>query len=1575
MRVTSRPEIPSSFDRLAADEHFLDRHTDFESLTDDQFVRRFLEPAMWRVLDFPETAWWGHLQFMFAAIDLIRPRRFVELGSHHGTSFFAANQAAQRAGITMEALAVDSWEGEQHTGEYDDSVYHGFVDVLQHRKYDNAHPLKMYFDEAVEMFAPASIDLLHIDGLHTLEAVQHDYDMWIDKVVPGGLILFHDINVHQKDFGVWRLWKDLEAEAEAGRSFAFSHSHGLGVLQKPGSAFPQLTRLLRILDQDDALASFTQLVLETVSELAHLASKLPLTQKVATEHRDKRVAAEAEVRSLRESVKRYERQLATALADKDQMHADRDHSVTREGLHLARLTAVEDSLKTMRSDLRQSFEAAERANHRANTEARRAEKASNEAARSIKANHNLRIRNEQAKSAARRASLETRLARAESSAAKSRLQAELDQSLQLVNAQIAQKTAAPNLARRIVRKAKGVPTRPDALIDLQTVRARVSEDIFAAELEDSGLFDDQHYTQNYPDVAGYADGPLRHFVRHGRFEGRQPNEFFDPEVYKSRNVDVADSGIDPTEHYLRYGAFELRQIGDTFDSPGYLLAYQDVANAGGNPLGHYLRYGRDGGRSPQPKSQQGTSKKSKRRHKAVDRAVDRETTNRLLTSYNQQRAEIDDTLVSIVMPTYNRAGLLPRAVSSVQAQTHQKWELIIIDDGSTDHTPEVIDQFSRDSRIRVIWNDHGGVSAARNAGLDAAEGNLIAFLDTDNEWTPEYLRLMLTHFADTGVSSAYAGMVVRDEHGKVSSYLSSEFDWDACYEGNYVDMNVFMHRHDRTKGSLRFETQLRRMVDWDYILRMTKAEPASHAPFVGCYYYDAPAGDSRISKSEPMIYREMVRKRNDPTVDQPPSFSELANDLVLEFAIRISAPWAKRHVWGDTHYALALQKELEALGHRARIVYQDDGEKLSRGPIDEVNLVLRGLTPHGPVPNGLNILWVISHPESVSTSEMAEYNIVYLASESHAALVQHDPLVDPQILMQATAFSPTGPDRPTEGVVFVGNSRKVERPIVQWAAEEELDLRLYGGDWENTSAAPFCLGTSYPNELLAELYGSADIVLNDHWESMRDFGYISNRVFDVLAANGTVASDPMPAIDRFFGEAVRQVTNPTGLRDAAATPLTAAQRQASGEAVRSDHGFAMRARQIVNDVFEYLRLDVPFDPTERSATPWRTGGETRPLKRPVASLTNSSVDDQHGQLKIGALFMPTRLGYQSSAFIRVLAPLTTDANFSQARVVATADPQRLAVHELDAVVIGRTALADHGAAKLLLQQAKDNEVPVVVDIDDSFESITPGTDAYELYQPRLAALRHVVAEADAVTVSTLGIAEAFGIVDDPRTHIVANTLDPRLWRRYPRPDQIVLRSPDAPLRVLYMGTATHDDDFDVVVDALDEWAETEDFELTIIGAVRNPPQRPWLQRIDAPRGAGLYPRFAHWLVEQPSFDIGIAPLQDTEFNAGKSDIKFLDYCAIGAIPVLSDVTAYSGDSHQSELAYHAKNDTTSWVEALASAATEVRGGAATTKRQEWLWEHRNADQAGAELLKIIASARDTIDLADSKPNQPPVSAV
>lgn len=175
------------------------------------------------------SAWTGHIPFASWLIKMLKPKVFVELGSHWGVSYFGFCHAVQSEDISTKCFAIDSWSGDQHAGFYPEEIFLEVSSYNEQKFNSFSTLLRMDFDVALESFSNSSIDLLHIDGLHTYEAVKHDFETWLPKLAPGALVLFHDTNVREKDFGVWKFFDEVKLKYP--NNIEFIHSHGLGVIQ------------------------------------------------------------------------------------------------------------------------------------------------------------------------------------------------------------------------------------------------------------------------------------------------------------------------------------------------------------------------------------------------------------------------------------------------------------------------------------------------------------------------------------------------------------------------------------------------------------------------------------------------------------------------------------------------------------------------------------------------------------------------------------------------------------------------------------------------------------------------------------------------------------------------------------------------------------------------------------------------------------------------------------------------------------------------------------------------------------------------------------------------------------------------------------------------------------------------------------------------------------------------------------------------------------------------------------------------------------------------------------------------
>ncbi|MDB5733330.1 MAG: glycosyl transferase family 2, partial [Variovorax sp.] len=539
----------------------LDQSADFfDALASEQ-----LDPLFWtpHLIGKP-SAWWAHVPFAFWLMTALRPRVFVELGTHYGVSYAAFCEAAARVKIPARCYAVDTWAGDAHAGKLDEQVYNELRDF--HDKHYSAFSemLRCQFDEALNFFEDGSVDLLHIDGYHTYDAVRHDFESWYPKLSSRAVVVFHDTNVRRDDFGVYRFFGEISKKYP---SFEFLHGFGLGIVAV-GDEVPLAVRQLCDMQSPIHVNAIRE-------RFSHLGARWFVTthERLATEQVYREVNKVTEEKNqlaqgLQQAATQAEARFAQALADAENRAAgavvkgdERAAEIRAETeARIAQTMADTDAriAQTMAETQAQIAVAAER------------EKAEQERASKAEA---ARIAAERNTTRARAAMDSTKRLREQAANRTKELRKIVEQLTGQAEYARSGLVELQNkfdvLSRRYAAAFDEVPTSFAAQLKIRlnrvSQRFRKRSPGGGANVIDtvrrSIYFDREWYLATYPDVAARGMDAAVHYVNFGAREGRAPGPWFSGEGYLQHNPDVAQAGINPLYHYMVHGQLEGRTDG------------------------------------------------------------------------------------------------------------------------------------------------------------------------------------------------------------------------------------------------------------------------------------------------------------------------------------------------------------------------------------------------------------------------------------------------------------------------------------------------------------------------------------------------------------------------------------------------------------------------------------------------------------------------------------------------------------------------------------------------------------------------------------------------------------------------------------------------------------------------------------------------------------------------------------------------------------------------------------------------------------------------------------------------------
>ena len=841
------------------------------------------------VLETPErlselSAWTEHTPFAMWAIDVLRPRVLVELGSHAGVSYCAFTQAVKALGVSSACYAVDTWEGDAHTNK-SEAAYAGNVydDLKKHHdpRYAGFSTLvRSTFEAAVGSFADGSIDLLHIDGYHTYDAVRSDFGTWQAKLSDRAVVLFHDINERGSDFGAWRFWDEVSRRHP---SFHFLHGHGLGVLAV-GSEQPEAMRWLTNLDAEGVaqVRAFFAARGRTVQTLVDLdvAERRSASSKVHAEN-------------LQQTIDGYEARLRDAAEQSRTELEAALHQLHEANLRVetVRIEDAEEARKELEDAFRQLHEANLRTQE-VNKEATWRQGVIDEAHRRI----TLLDGELQAKTqhAALLESAEAQL-RDQLQASQRQLHEQAEANQHQLNA-----TREPLLAqvRLMEHRIRGFETstswrltRPVRALGRMLGRAR---NLLRSASHQADLV-------RCPPVE-ITDTPTGHadWYEIVSSRGHPPNRWvsftyagpaYDGTVFLTLFVDHGDGRWQPhglpsikgrlDGHLLRLpdsvAGLRIKVQGsrDALSGPPQ-LSFREIGQA---QLALRLLW-RQRQRLPNAiryLMKNGVSATVARAAEAYGEQ-NADLYHRWIDSYDElteaDRAAIaahirtlrDPPLISVVVPTYNTAEPYLRAMlDSVLAQLYPRWELCIADDASTaPHVRAVLDEYAqRDARVKVTYREKNGhISAASNSALDLATGSHVALLDHDDLLAEHALYLVAVAIGDHPDADVFYSDEdkINDAGRRTEPYFKPDFAFDLLLGQNYVS-HLGIYRLDAVRAVGGFRLGYEGSQDYDLVLRIlgrTKG-PVVHLPWV-LYHWRLFPGAGTFSSTQIEKASESARK-------------------------------------------------------------------------------------------------------------------------------------------------------------------------------------------------------------------------------------------------------------------------------------------------------------------------------------------------------------------------------------------------------------------------------------------------------------------------------------------------------------------------------------------------------------------------------------------------------------------------------------------------------------------------------------------------------------------------------------------
>jgi glycosyltransferase involved in cell wall biosynthesis len=525
-------------------------------------------------------------------------------------------------------------------------------------------------------------------------------------------------------------------------------------------------------------------------------------------------------------------------------------------------------------------------------------------------------------------------------------------------------------------------------------------------------------------------------------------------------------------------------------------------------------------------------------------------------------------LVSVIVPTHNRPDMLKYAIASILNQTYPNVEIVVVNDAGQPVDDVVAGLNMRGNIVSLRHETNKGLAAARNTGLRAARGKYVCYLDDDDLFFRDHVKMLVTALETSEYKAAHTNAVRSLQVQKDGKYVEVDrtvpytraVNHDDLLVQNMVPVLCVMHEKACLEKTGFFDETLKTHEDWDFWIRMSKYYRFKHIPEVTSLVTWREDGTTMSSSKREEFrkiperiyarYRDWAKDKPDvkarqaarlrmlgaPVSDVPvqtaapvqAAHAEVAAAVDpigsapgrrYKIAVKFCTPSQKHRNWGDTWFARGLQRAFIQAGHDCVIHSREEWDQ----PDDDIDIAihLKGLAAYNPKPHCFNVIWLISHPELHTADELNRFDAVFCGSKKYLEHIKPELTVPYWYLPQAadtTVFAPIekAPEQDID-LLFVGSNyyqnknRKIVADVL--ATGRDYNLWIVGPFWKGHVDEKYIKAQYVLPEKLAELYARTKIVLNDHHDTMKQWGFVNDRTYSLAASKVFQISDDVDGLE------------------------------------------------------------------------------------------------------------------------------------------------------------------------------------------------------------------------------------------------------------------------------------------------------------------------------------------------------------------------------------------------------------------------------------------------------------------------------